>query len=167
VSGLDENRLTGFAALPFDSNPYLDTFHEPVLAVGALSPLPGDYAVVLDSGSRAGAGRFTLRYWVNDVKPPVLRLRSPVVAPGNPVLVAATDAGSGVYAGSIVARVDGEGARATYRGGVISISTRGLDAGRHTLSLRVSDFQESKNTENVARILPNTRTLTTTFRVGS
>jgi len=31
--------------------------------------------------------------------------------------------------------------------------------------LRVSDYQETKNTENVARILPNTRTLTATFRV--
>jgi hypothetical protein len=29
----------------------------------------------------------------------------------------------------------------------------------------VSDVQESKNTENVARILPNTRWLTATFRV--
>jgi len=33
------------------------------------------------------------------------------------------------------------------------------------LRLRVSDYQETKNTESVARILPNTRTLTTTFRV--
>ena len=31
--------------------------------------------------------------------------------------------------------------------------------------VRISDYQESKNTENVARILPNTRWLTATFRV--
>ena len=37
--------------------------------------------------------------------------------------------------------------------------------GSHRLRLRVSDYQESKNTENVARILPNTRWLTATFRV--
>jgi len=29
----------------------------------------------------------------------------------------------------------------------------------------VSDFQETKNTENVSRILPNTRTFTATFTV--
>jgi hypothetical protein len=165
VASLDENRLTGYAALPFNSNPYLDEFHEPVPAVGALSPLPGDYAVVLDSGSRSGAGTYTFRYWVNDVTPPVLRLRTPSVTAGTPVRVAAADAGAGVYPESVVARVDGETVRATYRRGVISISTRELAPGRHTLALRVSDYQESKNTENVARILPNTRAITVTFRV--
>jgi len=165
VSGLDENRLTGFSGLPFNANPYLDGFHEPVLAVGALSPLPGDYAVVLDSGSRAGAGRFTIRYWVNDVRPPVLRLRTARVPAGKPVRVSATDAGAGVYPGSIVARVDGDTLRARFRGGIVSVPTRGLAPGRHTLLLRVSDYQEAKNTENVPRILPNTRTLTVSFRV--
>ena len=42
---------------------------------------------------------------------------------------------------------------------------RNLAPGSHRLRLRVSDVQESKNTENVARILPNTRWLTATFRV--
>jgi hypothetical protein len=165
MSGFDENRLTGYAALPFNSNPYLDEFHEPVQAVGALSPLPGDYAVVLDSGSRAGAGKYTFRYWVNDVTPPVLRLRTASVAAGGPVRVAATDVGAGVYPESIIARLDGDAVRATYRRGVISVATRGLAPGRHTLSLRVSDYQESKNTENVTRILPNTRAITVAFRV--
>ena len=71
----------------------MDGFHEPVLAAGALSPLPGEYAVVFDSAARAGAGAFTFRYWVDDVKPPVLRLRTPSVVAGKPVLVSATDAG--------------------------------------------------------------------------
>jgi hypothetical protein len=35
----------------------------------------------------------------------------------------------------------------------------------HRLRLRVSDYQETKNTENVARILPNTRVLSATFRI--
>nr|MBA3376547.1 S8 family serine peptidase [Actinomycetota bacterium] len=61
VSGLDENRLTGYAGLPVHHNPYLDGFRSPVLAAGALSPLPGEYAVVFDSPARAGAGRFTFR----------------------------------------------------------------------------------------------------------
>ena len=80
VAALDENRLTGYAGLPVNRNPYMDGFHESVLAAGVLSPLPGEYAVVFDSAARTGAGPFTFRYWVNDVLPPVLRLRTPSVA---------------------------------------------------------------------------------------
>ncbi|MGH3066564.1 MAG: hypothetical protein ACRDOF_09745, partial [Gaiellaceae bacterium] len=84
---------------------------------------------------------------------------------GMPLLVAATDAGSGVYVESIRASIDGERAPSSFRGGVISLATRGLAPGTHRLRLTVSDIQETKNTENVARILPNTRALTVTFRV--
>jgi hypothetical protein len=59
--------------------------------------------------------------------------------------------------------VDGEIATFRYRRGVVRISSRGLDAGKHRLVVRVSDYQESKNNENVARILPNTRTLIATI----
>ena len=165
VAALDENRLTGYAGLPVNRNPYMDTFHEPVLAAGVLSPLSGEYAVVFDSAARAGAGPFTFRYWVNDVKPPVLRLRTPGVDAGEPVLVSVTDAGAGVYPESIRIVLDDSSRSGTLRGGLLSISTDGLSAGTHRLRLRVSDYQESKNTENVARILPNTRTVTFTFRV--
>ena len=165
VAGLNENRLTGYAGLPVNHNPYLDDFREPVLAAGALSPAPGDYAIVFDSATPAGAGRFTFRFWVNDVTPPTLSLRSRTVRRGAPVLVAASDAGSGVYAPSISASIDGDRVSASFRGGVVSISTRGLGRGTYRLRLRASDYQETKNTENVARILPNTRTLTKTFRI--
>ena len=165
VAALDENRLTGYAGLPVNRNPYMDAFHEPVLAAGVLSPMPGEYAVAFDSAARAGAGTFTFRYWVNDVKPPVLRLRTPNVVAGEPVLVSATDTGAGVYPESIRIAVDGSSRSGTLRGGLLSISTGGLSTGTHRLRLRVSDYQESKNTENVARILPNTRTATFTFRV--
>ena len=165
VAALDENRLTGYAGLPVNRNPYMDDFHESVLAAGVLSPLPGEYAVVFDSAARTGAGPFTFRYWVNDVMQPVLRLRTPRVIAGESVLVSATDAGAGVDPESIRIVVDGSSRSGTLRGGLLSISTGGLSAGTHRLRLRVSDYQESKNTENVARILPNTRTVTFTFRV--
>ena len=165
VAGLNENRLTGYAGLPVNHNPYMDDFREPVLAAGALSPAPGEYAIVFDSATVAGAGRFTFRFWVNDVTPPTLRLRSRTVPSGAPVLVAANDAGSGLYEASINASVDGDRVSASFRKGVISIPTRGLARGTHRLHLSVSDIQETKNTENVARILPNTRTLAVTFRV--
>ena len=165
VAQVDENRLTGYAGLPVAHNPYLEDFRSTVLAAGALSPIAGEYAAVFDSVSRAGAGSFTFRYWVNDVTPPTLHVRSRTVAAGRAVLVAASDSGSGVFPDSIVATVDGELVRAVFRRGVISISTGDFAPGRHRLRLRVSDYQESKNTENVARILPNTRWLTATFRV--
>ena len=165
VAQLDENRLTGWTGLPVARNPYLEEFTVPVPAAGALSPAPGVYAVVFDSAARAGAGSFTFRYWVNDVTPPTLRLRARTVSGGRPLLVAATDAGSGVYSDSVIATVDGSRVAPVYRRGVVSIATARLSPGTHRLRLRVSDYQESKNTENVARILPNTRTLIATFSV--
>jgi hypothetical protein len=39
----------------------------------------------------------------------------------------------------------------------------GVAPGRHTLTFTAADYQETKNMENVARILPNTRTLRVTF----
>jgi subtilisin family serine protease len=165
VAGLDENRLTGYAGLPLHHNPYLQGFRRAVPAAGVLSPLPADFYLVFDSAARAGAGRFTFRLWINDVKPPVLRLRTRSVRTGAALRVSATDAGSGVYPGSITARIDGENVSTFFRSGVVRIGTSGFGAGRHRLVLRVSDYQETKNTENVARILPNTRELRATFTV--
>ena len=45
------------------------------------------------------------------------------------------------------------------------IPTPGLRKGRHVLRLQISDYQETRNMENVGPILPNTRILTTTFVV--
>jgi len=165
VTGIDENRLTGYAGLPMHHNPYLDGFRTPVPAAAALSPRAGEYGIVFDSGTRAGAGAFTFRLWVNDVTPPTLRVRSRRVTAGDPLLVGAADAGSGVYPESIRVRISGSPAAYEFRRGVIRIATGGLSRGRHRVELRVSDYQETKNTENVRRILPNTRTLTTTVTV--
>jgi subtilisin family serine protease len=165
VAGTDENRLTGYAGLPVHHNPYLDGFRSGVPAAAALSPRRGQYAIVFDSGTRAGAGRFTFRVWVNDLKPPVLKVRARTVELGRPLLVAATDADSGIYPQSIEASVDGRQVPASYRRGVIRVDTSSLSAGPHRLRLQVSDYQETKNTENVTRILPNTRVLTATFTV--
>ena len=165
VAGLDENRLTGYAALPLNHNPYMDEFRELLPAAGVLSPLPGEYAAVFDSAARAGAGSFTFRYWINDVTPPTVRLRIRSVPGGTPLRVSAVDAGAGVYQDSIRVAVDGTTRRWTLRGSLLSIPTSGLAKGTHRLRVRVSDYQEAKNTENVARILPNTRTVTFTFRI--
>ncbi len=42
---------------------------------------------------------------------------------------------------------------------------RGVAPGTHRLRLRLSDYQETRNMENVARILPNTRVVVTSVRI--
>jgi hypothetical protein len=121
-------------------------------------PAPGLYDIVFDTRSAATAGRFTFRWWVNDVTPPRLRL----VSTRKAIVVSATDAGSGVDPSSIVVRVDGQAASTTYVDGRLTITAA---KGRHHLVLRVADYQETKNMEDVAPILPNTATLRTTVTV--
>ena len=169
VAGLDENRLTGYAGLPFSSNPYLSGvfgFQARSSVAAALSPAPGEYAIVFDSATRAGAGRFTFHFWLNDVTPPSARLLDRRVAPRAPIRIRVSDAGSGVDPSSIVASLGDSPVEVTFRGGVVSVSTAGIPAGRHRLRLALHDYQETKNTENVARVLPNTRVLTATVTIA-
>jgi subtilisin family serine protease len=168
VAGLDENRLTGYAGLPFAVNPYLAGpfgFQTPIPVVAALSPLPGDYAVVFDSANRAGAGSFTFRYWVNDVTRPSVRLVDRTVERGEPLRVRVGDGGSGIDPGSPFATIDGQPVSAVYRDGTVRVPTAALAGGRHRLRLQVSDWQESKNTENVVGVLRNSRVLQATVVV--
>ncbi|MBI4172400.1 MAG: S8 family serine peptidase [Actinobacteria bacterium] len=159
----DENRLLGFTALPFDHNPYLRSFQEPVLAAGAIEPPAGAYDVVFD-GARAGS--FTFRFWIDDTTRPSVTLLKRTVARGTPLVVRVTDSGSGVYPRSLSIEVDGEERRAKLTSnGTVRLATGGLTRGRHTLLVQVSDVQESRNMENVAAILPNTRILRTSFTV--
>jgi subtilisin family serine protease len=161
----DENRLVGYTALPFNLNPYLRIFEAPVLVSGAILPAAGQYDIVFDSPSAARAGAFTFDFWIGDVRPPTLTLRTRTVRRGGDVVVAATDPGSGVDRRSIVARVDGREQQARFVRGQVLLDTAGLARGRHSLVLQVSDYQESRNMENVGAILPNTRILRTTFTV--
>jgi len=163
----DEDRLLGVPALPFDDNPYRSSYGEARPVSGALLPQPGSYDVVFDTRKRAQAGRFTFRFWVDDTRPPTVRPLARSIRRGTALRLAASDgAGSGVDPRSLVARVDGKRRSATFRGGVVSIGTAGLAAGSYVLVLTAADFQETRNNENVARILPNTRTVRLAFRVS-
>ncbi len=119
----DERHLTGYAALPFNLNPYLRTFGELVLAAGTILPAAGSYDVVFDSPSAARAGAFTFRYWINDVAPPALALRTPRVKKGSQVVLGASDRGSGIDPASIVFRIDGDEHSGQYTAGTIRVST--------------------------------------------
>ena len=91
----DERRLTGYPALPFNLNPYLRIFGEPVLAAGTVLPAAGAYDVVFDSLSAARAGAFAFRFWINDSTPPTVVLKTKRVKPGSPLAVTVTDVGPG------------------------------------------------------------------------
>jgi subtilisin family serine protease len=157
VAAGDENRQTGYAALPLNLNPYLADFLKPRAVSGALRPAPGDYDIVFDSPSRAGAGRFAFRFWIDDTTPPALALVSSAVPRGRRLTLRVRDAESGIDRQSIIVLVDGRVAPWTLRGERLLVETAALQPGRHRLAVQVSDLQETRNNENVPRILPNTR----------
>jgi hypothetical protein len=164
VAAGDENRLTGVTALPVNDNPY-QFFGEIEPVVGAIAPKPGVYDVVFDTPAGAKPGKFTFRVWLNDVKPPTVRLLTRVVRQGSPIRVAISDLGSGVDPHSIVLNVDALRPDTSFTRGVLKISSSNLTRGTHRLRLTVSDYQEAKNMENVGPILPNTRTFSATITV--
>jgi subtilisin family serine protease len=153
-----ENRLAGYAGLPVDLNPYRKQYGVRRPIAGVVLPARGVYDVVFDTTGTASAGPFTFRYWVNDLTPPTLRLKPSRGA----ITVAATDAGAGVDPSSIAATVDGKPAPATFVRGVIRVAAT---KGRHRIVLTVSDYEETKNMEDVLKILPNTATLRATVTV--
>jgi hypothetical protein len=153
-----EDHLAGYTGLPVDLNPYRDSFGVPRRVAGLVLPAHGTYDVVFDSRT-AVTGPFTFRFWVNDVTPPRLEL----VSTHGGIVVSAADAGSGVDPASIAAVLDGTPvSRVRYSRGRITIPAA---PGRHRLVLTVSDYQETKNMEDIRPILPNTATLRASVRV--
>jgi hypothetical protein len=156
VRDADENRLAGYAALPFDENPYRPSFGSHRLIVGVVLPSPGNYDVVFDTPIGGHSGSFSFRYWVNDVTPPAVRSLG---LHGREFEFALSDHGSGVDPSSLHARIDGNVAPVSYSAGLARVSLAGLAKGRHVLSFDAADFQETKNMEDVTKVLPNTRTV--------
>ena len=166
----DENRLTGYPALPLNLNPYVRSFYAPAPAAGAILPAKGRYDVVFDSASSVRRGQVHL---------PLLDQRRDAAGGQAPDALGQArrrrcGCGSPTSArGSIRARsapsIDGIAARGTYsrKKNRVTITTGALARGTHRLTFQVSDYQETRNMENVGPILPNTRTISTTFRVRS
>lgn len=165
VRGDNESRLAGLTALPINVNPYVGNFdaNEPV--VGVLRPAAGVYYVVFDTTSIASAGRFRFRYWLDDMKPPSVRVLS---RRAGRVTVKISDSGSGVDPSSITAEVGARQLPVSFdrENGLAMVSTKTLKAGKYELLLRASDYQESKNNENANRLLPNTTELTVSISVS-
>ena len=156
----DENRLAGYTGLPVDQNPYRASWGRHRLVAGVVLPGPGVYDVVFDTPRGARSGGFRFRFWQGDVRPPSVR----VLGVRNGFLeLAVNDGGSGVDPVSLQARIDSDFVPVSFSAGRARLSLAGVARGRRTLIFTASDYQETKNMENVARILPNTRTVRTTF----
>jgi subtilisin family serine protease len=156
----DENRLAGYAALPFDENPYRASTGKHRLVAGVVRPAPGVYDVVFDTPRGGRAGDFVFRFWLNDTAPPRMRMLG---IRGDALELAVSDNGSGVDPLSLQAQIDGDQAPVSYAAGQARVSLEGRARGRHVLRLSAADHQETKNMENVSRILPNTRVLQQSF----
>ena len=166
----NERDVQGYAGTPVNVNELLVDFGIDLGAAGSSFPKVQRFYVTVDSASdpfthRSLPGRYVLRSWVNDVRPPRLRLLTRRVAKGRPTIVAhVTDAGAGVDPLSLVI---------AYRGVLVGAAlydpTSGIaifplppqaakfPGGRTRAVLSASDFQESKNVNGVGdNILPNT-----------
>jgi subtilisin family serine protease len=164
VADADENRLVGYAGIPASLNPYQNFgVAEPV--VGAVLPAPGHYDFVFDTPTGAKPGRFVFRFWINDTTPPSIRLLRETVTAGRPIRFSVTDSGSGVDPRSLVVKLGGRRVAFAYSGGILSVGTKGLAAGRKRLTVTAADYQETKNMEDVGPVLPNTRVLHATVTI--
>jgi hypothetical protein len=163
LTALNENRVAGYTALPVYVNPYDDRFDDPVRVAAVIHPIPRAYYVVFDSHGARGSP-FTFRVWIGDTTRPSARLLN-AVAQGGAVRFHVSDTGSGIDPASLRATVGQARLGVRLRGAVASVDVSELRRGSHTLVFTVGDRQESKNNENVAGVLPNTRRVRATIRI--
>jgi subtilisin family serine protease len=175
MGSLDENDVLGYAGIPVNVNGSLPDFLYSIGAAGGVFLPPGRYYVSVDSGhdllnGRSLAGRYTLRSWVNDVKPPTVRVLTKSLSTGHPTVVAKiTDAKSGVDPHSLQLFF-GPSTRRSSVGAILFDPATGiaafslprealpLEAETQFMQVVASDYQEAKNinTESDSP-LPNTR----------
>jgi len=160
----NENRLAGIPGLPVDVNPYRgDLYGDARQVVAANRPSPGAYDVVFDTRSKVVAGAFSFRLWIDDATPPRVKLLTPVVR--SELVISVADGASGVDPRSLAVAIDGTRVAFVLSGGRLKVPVDVLSRGSHRLAVWASDYQETKNSESVVGILPNTTVLRTTFRV--
>jgi minor extracellular serine protease Vpr len=166
----NERDVQGYAGTPVNVNELMADWHTDIGAAGASFPKLETFYVAVDSGSdpftqRSLAGAYRLRSWVNDVRPPRVRLVTKRVSAGRPTVVAIVqDAGAGVDPLTLTL---------SYRGVLVGASeydtstgltlfplpreARMLPAGLTRAVISASDYQEAKNINSVGdEILPNT-----------
>ena len=169
MGSLDENDVLGYAGIPVNVNGRLPDFLFSIGAAGGVFLPPGRYYVSVDSGrdlfsGRPLAGRYTLRSWVNDVRPPTVRIVTKQFSSGRPTIVARiTDAKSGVdplalqlFFGPIDAPDLRQRRCSTIRRAVLPSSrcpreACPLEPGPQFMQIVASDYQEAKNINTESR----------------
>ena len=91
LGSLDENDVQGEAGTPVDVNPLTFDFGLAIGAAATVFPRLQRFYVSVDSAQdvytgKPLRGRYRLRYWVNDLRPPKIRLLTRRVAAGRPTL---------------------------------------------------------------------------------
>ena len=175
MGSLDENDVLGYAGIPVNVNGQLPDFLYSLGAAGGVFLPPGRYYVSVDSGrdlftGRSLAGRYTLRSWVNDVRPPTVRILTRVLSTGRPTVVAKiSDAKSGVdplglqlFFGPSSGRLSVRATTWDPATGIAAFSipreAPRLQPATQFMVVVASDFQESKNINSDSTSpLPNTR----------
>ena len=171
LNSLDENDVTGYAGIPVNANGSMPDFLFNVGAAGGVFLPAGKYYVSVDSGrdlftGRSLAGPYTLRSWVNDVRPPNVTLLTTKISAGRPTIVARVrDAASGVDPLSLLllfgtsqlgaVSYDSQTGIAVFS---IPREANPIRPGTEFMRIFASDYQETKNigTEG-ANPMPNSR----------
>jgi hypothetical protein len=170
LGSLDENDVQGLAGTPVNINPLTVDFGLPIGAAATVFPRLKRYYVSVDSTQdvythKPLRGSYRLRYWVNDLRPPRIRLLTRRVAAGRPTLAARVqDAGAGVdpfslllaYRSSVLGAVayDSSSGVAIFQ---LPSSAQRLKRGSTRGIFGASDFQEAKNITTFGpNVMPNT-----------
>ncbi len=175
----DENDVEGYVGTPTNINGLTLGYRLPVGAAGSVFAQPGTYYVSVDSGrdeftNRSLAGTFRLRSWVNDLRPPTLRVLTTRVTAGRPtVAVQVLDRGAGVDPYSLAlsyGRVLVAAAAFDPFSGValfpLPAAAPRIGTGTLRMTFLASDYQEAKNADVFGRdLMPNTRISAKRLRV--
>lgn len=166
----NERDVQGYAGTPVNVNELMYDFSIDIGSAGASFPKVQRFYVSVDSGSddfthQPLPGRYVLRSWVNDVRPPRIRLLTKRVAAGRPTIVARViDKGAGVDPLSLVIAYRGVLVGAVLYDPISGIAifslpqqASAIPKGSTHAVITASDYQESKNVNSVGDdILPNT-----------
>lgn len=170
LGSLDENDVQGLAGTPVDINPLTVDYGLAIGAAATVFPRLKRYYVSVDSAQdvftrKPLRGRYRLRYWVNDLRPPRIRLLTRRVAAGRPTLAARVqDSGAGVdpyslllaYKTSVLSAIayDSSSGVAIFS---LPSSAPLLRRGSTRAIVGASDFQEAKNITTFGpNVMPNT-----------
>jgi minor extracellular serine protease Vpr len=166
----DQNDVQGYAGTPVNVNGYLFDFHADLGVAGAALPRQQRFWVAVDSGAeqfsqKQHPGRYLLKMWKNDVKPPELRPITTRVSTGRPLIAARVlDSQSGIDPLSLVIAYNRVLVGAAAYDPIAGLALFPLPAqaprikvGKTDAAMEASDNQETKNVASIGNnVLPNT-----------